>query len=79
MNLVPLTNSCTYYLNSRDITAIIIDNKGHIDPTLKEERVLSAIIEFKIYEESGNYIAYDRAPIIDLDMDGKWEIFQASL
>ncbi|MFW9949645.1 MAG: DUF362 domain-containing protein, partial [Candidatus Thorarchaeota archaeon] len=36
------------YEKESPITAILIDSEGHIDPTLKQERVLSAIIEFKI-------------------------------
>jgi Fe-S-cluster-containing hydrogenase component 2 len=36
------------YEKDSPVTAILIDNKGHIEPELREERVLSAIIEFKI-------------------------------
>lgn len=38
------------YEKESPVTAIIIDEEGHINPELKEERVLSAIIEFKISE-----------------------------
>lgn len=38
------------YEKDSPITAIISENQGHIDPTLRGERVLSAFIEFKIPE-----------------------------
>ena len=44
------------YEKDSPITAILSDEKGHIDPILKEERVLSAIIEFKIPETKLNAI-----------------------
>ena len=33
------------------VTAIMIDEEGHINPDLLNERVLSAIIEFKVPQE----------------------------
>jgi NAD-dependent dihydropyrimidine dehydrogenase PreA subunit len=44
------------YEKESPITAIIRDEQGQIDPTLREERVLSAIIEFKIPEYKLNAI-----------------------
>ncbi|MFX0139656.1 MAG: DUF362 domain-containing protein [Candidatus Hodarchaeota archaeon] len=44
------------YEKESPVTAIIIDEEGHINPELKEERVLSAIIEFKISENKLNEI-----------------------
>ncbi|MFX0025107.1 MAG: 4Fe-4S binding protein [Candidatus Hermodarchaeota archaeon] len=44
------------YEKESPVTAIIIDAEGHINPELKEERVLSAIIEFKISENKLNKV-----------------------
>lgn len=44
------------YEKESPVTAIIIDEEGHINPELKEERVLSAIIEFKISEYKLNRV-----------------------
>ncbi|MFX1588663.1 MAG: DUF362 domain-containing protein [Promethearchaeota archaeon] len=44
------------YEKESPVTAILIDEEGHINPELKEERVLSAIIEFKISENKLNKI-----------------------
>lgn len=44
------------YEKESPVTAIIIDEEGHINPELKEERVLSAIIEFKISENKLNKV-----------------------
>lgn len=44
------------YEKESPVTSIIIDKEGHIDPELKQERVLSAIIEFKISEKKLNKI-----------------------
>lgn len=38
------------------VTAIMIDKEGHINPELKNERVLSAIIEFKVSESKINKV-----------------------
>lgn len=39
------------YEEKSPVTALIIDDRGHIKEEVKEERVLSAIIEFKIIPE----------------------------
>ncbi|MFW9948448.1 MAG: DUF362 domain-containing protein [Candidatus Odinarchaeota archaeon] len=44
------------YEKESPVTAILIDEEGHINPELKEERVLSSIIEFKISENKLNEI-----------------------
>lgn len=38
------------YEEKSPVSAIIIDKEGHINPEIKDQRVLSAIIEFKIPE-----------------------------
>ncbi len=44
------------YEKDSPVTVILSDNQGHIEPTLREERVLSAIIEFKIPEHKLNAV-----------------------
>ncbi|MFX1454930.1 MAG: indolepyruvate ferredoxin oxidoreductase subunit alpha [Promethearchaeota archaeon] len=39
------------YEKKSPVTSLIIDEKGHINEDVKEERVLSAIIEFKVSSE----------------------------
>ncbi|MFX0019427.1 MAG: DUF362 domain-containing protein [Promethearchaeota archaeon] len=51
-----LSKVSVIYEKESPVTAIIIDEEGHINPELKEERVLSAIIEFKISENKLNEI-----------------------
>ncbi len=44
------------YEKKSPVTAIIIDDKGHIKEEIKDEFVLSAIIEFKISKEKLNQV-----------------------
>jgi len=39
------------YEEKSPVTALIVDDKGHINEEIKQQRVLSAIIEFKIPEQ----------------------------
>ncbi|MHA2120597.1 MAG: 4Fe-4S ferredoxin, partial [Promethearchaeota archaeon] len=44
------------YEEKSPVTALMIDSEGHINEDIKEERVLSAIIEFKIPSEKLHFV-----------------------